>query len=143
MMTAKLTQLARKSVALLLGAFLFVLPMAEPLPAGPWPQTPNEDAIKARVRELQVKAPQVSIRLADGAKVEGRILGAEAESFTVRPKKTAQDVTLKYTQVAEIKKKSRFLSKAVLIPVIIGGGTLLLLCAGPYPIGFLCRADPS
>ena len=101
MMTGKLTQLARKLVALLLGSFLFVLPMAEPLPARPRPQTPNEDAIKARVRELHAGASQVSIRLADGAKVEGRILGADAESFTVRPKKAAQDVTLKYTQVAE------------------------------------------
>lgn len=142
-MTGKLTQLARKLVALLLGSFLFVLPMAEPLPARPRPQTHNEDAIKARVRELHAGASQVTIRLADGAKVEGRILGADAESFTVRPKKAAQDVTLKYTQVAEVKKKSRFMSKAVLIPVIIGGATLLLLCAGPYPIGFLCRADPS
>ena len=54
------------------------------------------------------------------------------------------DTVLPYAEVKDVTRSglSRR-AKAILIPTAIGGGVLLVLCAGPYPIGFLCRKDPS
>ena len=103
------------------------------------------DAIKARLRELHAAdAAGVQIKLAGRAKVSGRILRLEADTFTIAEEKTGRERTLAYAQVTEVQKKglSRG-AKALLIPAAIGGGALLVLCVAPYPIGFLCRKDPS
>ncbi len=142
-MTRRLTEAGRKFMALFMGATLCVLTIAQPSGAKAQSQPQHVDTIKARVRELHGKAAEVEIALADGAKLRGHIVRIEVDSFTIRQKDTAQEMALQYTHVTEVKKRglSRG-AKAALIPVIIGGGALLLLCAAPYPIGFLCREDP-
>ena len=97
--------------------------------------------MKARVRELQANRSEARIRLADGTTMRGEIVRVEEDSFTVREKETGREVTLQFTQTTGIKKKG--LSKAIWIPILIGGATLAVFCAAPYPIGFLCREDPS
>jgi hypothetical protein len=72
--------------------------------------------------------------------VNGKIVRVEPDSLTVR-QKSGQETTLALSQVTQIKTKG--VSKAIWIPAIAVGGTLLVLCAAPYPIGFLCRKDPS
>ena len=73
-----------------------------------------------------------------------RAVRVDPESFTIHDKAAARDRELRYAQVKEFARSglSRR-TKAILIPAAIGGGVLLVLCAGPYPIGFLCRKDPS
>ena len=102
------------------------------------------DAIKARFRELRADAAEVRIKLTDGSKLSGSILRLEADTFTIAQEKTGQERTLQYAQITEVKKKglSRG-TKAILIPAAIGGGALLVMCVAPFPIGFLCRKDPS
>ncbi|MBK5293027.1 MAG: hypothetical protein JJE04_15320 [Acidobacteriia bacterium] len=138
-MTCGIIEAGRKLIALLLvGASLSALP------ANAQPQSPDLNALKARVRELHTQTSEVKVTLPDGALLRGHILRVEADSFTIRQRKTEREIALQYAQVKEVKKSglSRR-AKAILIPIAIGGGALLLLCAAPYPIGFLCRKDPS
>ncbi|HSR09755.1 MAG TPA: hypothetical protein VLM42_21675 [Bryobacteraceae bacterium] len=131
-MASQLTQLARKTFALFIAFALCVLPL-----------TADVDAIKARFRELRADAAEVRIKLADGAKLSGSILRLEADTFTIVQEKTGQERTLQYAQVTEVKKKGLPRgAKAILIPAVIGGSALLVLCVAPFPIGFLCRKDP-
>lgn len=133
-MASQLTQLARKTFALFIAFALCVLPLT----------AADVDAIKARFRELRADAAEVRIKLTDGAKLSGSILRLEADTFTIAQEKTGQERTFQYAQVTEVKKKglSRG-AKAILIPAVIGGSALLVLCVAPFPIGFLCRKDPS
>ena len=120
-------------IALLVSILLFVLPL-----------NADADAIKAHVRALRADSAEVQIKLTDGTKLSGRIVRVEADTFSIALAKAGQERTFQYAQVAEVKKKG--LSggaKAILIPAIVGGGVLVVLCAAPYPIGFLCRKDPS
>lgn len=126
----------RLVAALLLIGAVSVLPVR----AGP----PNANPLEARVRELHAKSSEVMVRLLDETVLQGRIVSVEADSFTIRHKKTGRQTAIPYTQAKEIRKSglSRR-TKAILIPAVVGGGALLVLCAAPYPIGFLCRKDPS
>jgi small nuclear ribonucleoprotein (snRNP)-like protein len=112
------------------------------LPACAEPQGGNE--LETRVRKLHAESSRVKVKLADGTVLQGRIVGVEPDSFAIRDEKTGRQTAVAYAQVKELKKSglSRR-TKAILIPAIVGGGVLLVLCAGPYPIGFLCRKDPS
>ena len=132
-MQPQFTQLARETIALFSLLVVWVSPLAA-----------DVNVIKGRVRDLHADAANVQIRLTDGVKLNGSIQQVEADAFTVIEEKTGQERTLQYSQVATVKKKglSRG-AKAILIPAIIGGSVLLVLCAAPYPIGFLCRSDPS
>ena len=133
-MVSLLTLLFRKATTLF-GAFAFCI---FPLIGA------DQDSIKSRVRELHANAAGLQIKLADGTKLSGKVVRIADETFTIAQEKTGNERTLPYSQVTEVKKKGLSRStKAILIPAAIGGGALLVLCAGPYPIGFLCRKDPS
>ena len=123
----------RKAIALLVAFALYALPL-----------TADVSAIKAQVHELRAATTEVQVKLTDGTKLSGSILRLDADSFTIAEGKTGQERTLQYAQVTGVKRKrlSRG-KKAVLIPAIIAGSALLVLCVAPYPIGFLCRKDPS
>lgn len=131
---SQLAQLARKTFALFIVFALCVLPLT----------ATDVDAIKARFRELRADAAEVRITLTDGAKLSGSILRLEADTFTIAQEKTGQERTMQYAQVIAVKKKGlSHRTKAILIPTVIGGSVLLVLCVAPFPIGFLCRKDPS
>lgn len=125
----------RLAVLLVVGAVSVLSTHAKP---------PNANTLEARVRELHAKSSEVKVTLLDRTVLQGRILRVEADSFTIRQRRTGQQTAIQYAQVKEVKKSglSRR-AKAVLIPTVIGGGALVVLCAAPYPIGFLCRKDPS
>ena len=97
-------------------------------------------AIKTQVRDFHAAAAPIEVKLSTGAKLQGAILRVETDTFAIR-QKTGQEVSVPFSDVAAVKKRGR-ISKAVLIPAIIGG-TALFLCVAPYPLGFLCRKDPS
>jgi hypothetical protein len=103
----------------------------------------NANAIEARVRELHARTSEVNVTLLDNTKLQGRILRFGADSFTIR-EKTGSQTTIQYARAKEVRKSglSRR-TRAILIPAVIGGSAVLVLCAAPYPIGFLCRKDPS
>jgi sRNA-binding regulator protein Hfq len=104
----------------------------------------NANTLEARVRELHAKSSEVKVTLLDGATLQGRILRVEADSFTIQQKRTGQETAIRYAQAKEVEKSglsSR--AKAILIPTVIGGAALVVLCVAPYPIGILCRKDPS
>jgi hypothetical protein len=99
---------------------------------------------KAKLRELHARSAAVKVSLTDGATLRGRILRLDETAFTLQQEPPAADVVVPYAQVKAVDKTglSRR-AKAILIPAAIGGGVLLVLCAAPYPIGYLCRKDPS
>jgi hypothetical protein len=67
----------------------------------------------------------------------------DADSFAIQPKGKGETV-VRYDSLQDVRKAGMSRrAKAILIPASIAAGTLLVLCAGPYPIGFLCRKDPS
>ncbi len=125
----------RLAVLLVVGAVSVLSARAEP---------PNANPLEARVRELHAKSSEVRVTLLDRTVLQGRILRVEADSFTIRQRRTGEQTAIQYAQVKEVKKSglSRR-TKALLIPAVVGGGALVVLCAAPYPIGFLCRKDPS
>lgn len=125
----------RLAVSLLVATVSVLSAHAEP---------PNANPLEARVRELHAKSSEVKVTLLDNTVLQGRILRVEADSFTIRQKKTGRQTAIQYAQAKEVRKSglSRR-AKAILIPAVVGGGALLVVCAAPYPIGFLCRKDPS
>ena len=107
-------------------------------------ESPSASALEARVRRLQAKSSEVKVTLLDNTVLQGRILRVEADSFTIRQVKTGRQTTIQYSQAKKVGKSGlSHRAKAILIPAVVGGGALLVLCAAPYPIGFLCRKDPS
>ncbi|HZO56490.1 MAG TPA: hypothetical protein VFB63_27525 [Bryobacteraceae bacterium] len=104
----------------------------------------GSDTLKARVRRLHEQGAEVKVVLLDGSTDRGRVVRVDADSFALRKKADGQERALPYAEVKDVTRSglSRR-AKAILIPAAIGGGVLLVLCAGPYPIGFLCRKDPS
>jgi len=124
-----------------LAAFSLIVALTV-LSAGAQPADVN--AVKARVRDLHARSSEAKVTMTDGATLRGRILRLDQDAFTLQPKKPAGEVAISYARVKEVGKAglSRR-TKAILIPAIIGGGVLLALCVAPYPIGYLCRKDPS
>lgn len=106
-------------------------------------QAPFAD-LKARVRDFHAQTREVKVTLNDRSELRGRIVRVEADSFTIHEKKSARETVVQYAQVKDLKRNglSRR-TKAILIPAIAGGAVLVVLCAAPYPIGYLCRKDPS
>ena len=100
--------------------------------------------LRARLRDLQTRSAEVRVLLVDGTTLRGRVLRLDEDAFTLQQKKPAQQQVVPYVQVKQVDRTglSRR-AKAILIPAVIGGGVLLVFCAAPYPIGFLCRKDPS
>ena len=104
-------------------------------------QTPAAIAsTKEQVRALHAKSAQVQISVTPGRTLRGQIVHVASETFVVR-QKTGAEETLEYAHVVKISKQG--IRKSLLIPAVVGGAALVVLCAAPYPIGFLCRRDPS
>jgi hypothetical protein len=116
--------------------FLAVMLVLQPL----IPQ--SSDTVRLRVHELHSNRSEVRVFFTDGTSVRGRIIRIEPDSFTLR-RNSAQEAVFPFAKVADIRKHGSGPRKALWIPIAIGGGVLLALCAAPYPIGFLCRSDPS
>ena len=95
---------------------------------------------KQQVRELNAKSTQVQITVLPGRVLRGRIVQVASDTFVVRQKDGAEEM-VEYARVTKINKQG--IRKSVLLPAVIGGAVLVALCVAPYPIGFLCRSDPS
>jgi hypothetical protein len=128
----------KKMLAMFWTAILWDLTVA--LPVQGQPAAPVA-AIKNEVRQWNEKGAQVQVTLTDGRTLRGRIVRADSDTFLLRPKSGA-DETVQYAMVTQIRKQGG-IKKAVWIPLIIGGAAVVVLCAAPYPIGFLCHSDPS
>ena len=105
-------------------------------------QAQDLEPLKAGARDLHSRGSNVKVTMRDGSVLRGHILRVDSDAFTLQQKSTPQETPVQYAQVKEIKKDGKG-GKAILIPAAIGGGVLLVLCVAPYPIGFLCRKDPS
>jgi hypothetical protein len=117
---------------------LLVLAFAEPSMAI---EADSQERTADLVREFHTKASDVRVKLADGDTVEGRITSVEGDSFVLRQRKTRQEITLRYTQVAKIEKKgSPRIAKVGLIIVAV---LLVAACAMPYPFSICDTTDPS
>ena len=99
-------------------------------------------AVRARIHELHSKGSEVRVSLTDGTSVRGRVVRIQQDSFTLR-QNSAHEVVFPFAKVADVRKQGSGSRKALWIAAAIGGGVLLALCVAPYPIGFLCRSDPS
>lgn len=126
------------SVALLFAnAAFFVLPLAAAPPGTP-------ESLKSRVRELHAKGNGVKVTMSDKTVIRGQIVRVAEDSFTIREEKGARETSVPFAQLKDVGKTGMSRrAKAILIPAAIAGGAVLVLCAAPYPIGFLCRKDPS
>jgi hypothetical protein len=97
-------------------------------------------ATKEQVRELHAKSARVKITVLPKRTLTGQIVQVANETFVVRGQGGAEE-TLEYARVVKIGKQG--IRKSVLIPVVAAGAALVVFCAAPYPLGFLCRRDPS
>ena len=100
------------------------------------------DPVRARVHELQSQGSEVRVSLTDGTSVRGRVIRIEPDSFVVR-QKSKQEAVVPFARVTDVRQSGGGSRKALWIPIAIGGGVLVALWVAPYPIGFLCRSDPS
>ena len=116
--------------------FIALLLILQPLMAQ------GSDAVRARARDLHSKDSEVRVTLMDGTSVRGRITRIEPDSFALRTN-SAQEVVYPFAKVTDVRKQGGGPRKALWIPLAIGGGVFLVLCVAPYPIGMLCRSDPS
>jgi len=96
--------------------------------------------ISVQARGLQAKMVQVRVDIADGTRFEGLIVQVTDDAFVLR-QQPGQDRTIPFSTVRALKKKG--IRKKVWVPLVVGGAVVVALCAAPYPIGFLCRQDPS
>jgi len=131
---------ARRFAAALLAATIGLLTIqpvrgqAQPLP----------ETTRARVRALQAGGSAIEVTLSDGTRFQGRVVDADDDSFGVREDTSGREVAWPYAQVSQVRKQGLTGGKkAALIAAIIGGSVLVVLCVAPFPIGFLCRSDPS
>ena len=99
--------------------------------------------LKARVQEFHAKGAQVSVTMSDKTVIRGQIVRIAEDSFTLRAEKATGEIVVPFARLKDIRKGSSARKKAILIPAAIVGGAVLVLCAAPYPIGFLCHKDPS
>jgi len=126
-----------RSIALLLAYASLVL-----LPGIAWSDTPER--LKARVRELQTKGAEATVTTLDKAVIRGRIVRVAEDSFAIQDARNNQETVVPFARLKDVRKGgSSGHKKAILIPVAIVGGLVVVLCAAPYPIGFLCHKDPS
>ena len=100
------------------------------------------DPVRARVQESQSQNWEVRVSLTDGNSLRGRVIRVETDSFVLR-QKSAQEVVVSFARVADVRKAGGGPRKSLWMPIAIGGAVLLFLCVAPYPLGFLCRSDPS
>ena len=118
----------------------------ESMPKTAAAQAPILEATRARVRALQASRDQIEITLVDRTTVRGLIIGTDDDSFTIGEEKTNRKVTLRYEQVLEVKRwrGPGFSRKAqTAITFAVAGAVLLVFCAAPFPLGFLCKQDRS
>lgn len=109
-------------------------------------QAPIEVGTRARVRALQTSNDPIEITLVDRTTLRGRIIATGDDSFAIGEEKTNREIALQYRQVMEVRKwkgpgHSRGAQTA--ITFAIAGAVLLVFCAAPFPLGFLCKQDPS
>ena len=102
----------------------------------------SSDAVRSRVQELHSKGSEVRVSLTDGTSVQGWIIRVEPDSFVLR-QKSAKEAVLPFAKVSDVREQRGRFRKALWVPLAIGAGVLLALCVAPYPMGFLCRSDPS
>jgi hypothetical protein len=127
----------QKALAIVSATVLWCLTIAPAAQA----QAPAAAArLEEQARDLSAKGAQARVTLTTGRTLRGQIVRVERETLVLRPKGGA-DETVQYAMVKRIQKQGG-VRKAILIPAIVGGAALVL-CAAPYPIGFLCRRDPS
>ena len=141
-METQLIHIARKRVVMIIVAALCV----EPLSGTAVAQAPIPEATRARVRALQASGDRIEITLVDRTILRGRIIETANDSFTIGEEKTNREVALQYGQVMEVKKwEGSGLSNSARAAIVLGvvGAVLLVFCAAPFPIGFLCKQDPS
>jgi len=132
----------RPLAAVIVTAALCFQPLIEATAA----QAPSAEATRARLRAFQASRDRIEITLLDGTVFRGRIVETADDSFTIGDEKTNRKITLQYGQVIGAAKwKGPGLSNAARTVIVIGvtGAVLLVLCAAPFPLGFLCHEDPS
>lgn len=123
------------------GLMLLHATLAAPTSFG---QTDSPQRLKALVQELHAKGERVIVTMPDKAEIRGTIIRIGDDSFAIRKEKSVQETLVPFAQVKQIRKAgSSGRKKALLITAAIAGGAFLVLCAAPYPLGFLCRKDPS
>lgn len=104
----------------------------------------QNEAIKHRVADFSAQNREVKVTLHDRSVLKGRIVRIEENAFAIHEKKSKRESSIEYARVKEVKRNGLSTrTKAILIPAVAGGGAILFFCAAPYPIGFLCRKDPS
>ena len=132
----------RHVLVVMLTAALFFDPLGETVSA----QAPIPEATRARVRAFQGSRDRIEITLADRSMLRGRVVITGDDSFTLAEERTNHEVTLQYAQVVEINRwRGNGLPRATQTAITLGvvGAVLLVFCAAPFPLGFICHQDPS
>jgi hypothetical protein len=94
-----------------------------------WAQS-NTDAMSAKARAKVASLgvgpnAKVEVKLHDTTKLKGYISANEQDSFTVRDSKTGSSTTVRYADVAEVKKAgSGFSTKWIVISAAAVGGAI-------------------
>ena len=87
------------------------------------PNVPNPKAVKAKVEKLGV-GEHVMVKLMEGPKLHGHIVGIEGQSFKLKPDHAQAEVLVPYDHVLKVKKNPGALTwmlvgAAIVIIVIV------------------------
>ena len=142
--TQQLRQAARRFVAVVVAAALCVLMPAERLLAKSQPQSQiqSAEATKAQVLNLHARGSQIDVtgqtRQAPGPDYRRRRRFFHHQGGSNGPGNRVAVCAGDRGQEERASSHARALTG-----VIVVGSVLLVLCAAPFPLGFLCQEDPS
>ncbi|MEP7342556.1 MAG: hypothetical protein ABI977_32815 [Acidobacteriota bacterium] len=130
----------KKPIALLLiNALLLAFTNAPAVFASTNKEVQRAVQVKANLAQLGTgRAAQVQLKLRDHRKLAGFIASMEADTFTLTDAATSTDVTLRYTEVTQIKGRNSSTGKKVAIGAAIGIGVAILVAViaiGSWPDG--------
>lgn len=101
----------------------------------------SQERVAVLARQFHAQASDVRVKLTSGKTLEGVIVSVADASFMLRQRKTEHDVTLQYTEVADIKKRGP--RRIVKIGLVILGVLAVASCVMPYPFSICDTTDPS
>lgn len=105
------------------------------------PQTESSNAEDVRrIAQALGTGRHVAVKLTSGTTLRGHLQSIDEDYFVLLPDRNRVPMTIAYADVQKLGPNLSRLAKIAIYGGIIAVG---VFCLAPYPIGFLCKSDPS